>query len=233
MTKTPETAATGTDTRRERRPQAVLWDMDGTLVDTEPYWIAEEIALAAEHGGSWSHEQAMELVGWPLTSSARRLRDEAGIAGTPEEIADTLVGRVAARVRRDGPPWRPGARELLTELGHAGVPCALVTMSYAALATAVVDALPPGTFGAVITGDAVTRGKPHPEPYLTAARQLGVDIAGCVAIEDSPPGVDSALASGAVTIAVPLMVDIPQVPGLHRRSSLAGVDLAELSRLVD
>ncbi|MEE6280808.1 HAD family hydrolase [Georgenia sunbinii] len=220
----PESAATPL-------PQAVLWDMDGTLVDTEPYWIGSEIALAEEHGGSWSHEQALRLVGHSITTSARILRDEAGVQGTDDEIATTLVGRVADRVRTDGPPWRPGARELLDALREAGVPCALVTMSYTELAAAVLDTLPAGTFAAVVTGDEVVQGKPHPEPYLTAAARLGVDITACVAIEDSPPGVASAEAAGAATIAVPLMIDIPAAPGRSLLRTLEGVTLDDLATI--
>ena len=212
-------------------PAAVLWDMDGTLVDSEPYWMATERELALEHGGTWSDEQALGMVGQEITFTARSLREQAGVAGTDDEIAERLVSRVAARIRHGGPPWRPGARELLDALTAAGVPCALVTMSYREMAQAVLDSLPAGTFAAVVTGDEVTHGKPHPEPYLAAARLLGVDIGRCVAIEDSVPGVASAEASGAATIAVPLMVDIPPAPGRTLLPSLAGVTVADLGRV--
>ena len=210
-------------------PQAVLWDMDGTLVDTEPYWIGAEMELAEEHGGTWTHEQGLQLVGRAITTSARILREQAGVKGTDDEIAARLVGRVADKVRTEGPPWRPGARELLSALVEAGVPCALVTMSYTELASAVVEALPEGIFAAVVTGDEVVQGKPHPEPYLTAADRLGVDITRCVAIEDSPVGVESAEASGAVTVAVPLMIPIPEAPTRTVITTLEGVAPADLA----
>lgn len=230
MSQTPPAPQT-TRARTTPLPQAVLWDMDGTLVDTEPYWICSEIAMAEESGGSWTHEQGLELVGWPIAKSAQILREQGGVRGTDEEIATALVARVAGLVRSDGPPWRPGARELLEALGAAGVPCALVTASYTELAVAVLDVLPRGTFAAVVTGDEVTHSKPHPEPYLTAAQRLGVDIAACVAIEDSPPGVASAEAAGARTIAVPLMIDIPEAPGRSRLRSLEGVTLDDLATI--
>lgn len=217
-------------THRLPAPAAVLWDMDGTIVDSEPYWIATETALAAEHGGTWTHEQGLAMVGRPITDTARLLR-ELGVPGTVDEIAGELVTRVTDLIRTEGAPWRPGARELLEAVGQAGIPSALVTMSYREMADAVLAALPAGTFAAVVTGDEVTRGKPHPEPYLTAARMLDVDVTRCVAFEDSPTGVASAEASGAATVAVPLMVDIPPAPGRSMLRTLEGVTLDDLAAI--
>ena len=213
-------------------PHAVLWDMDGTLVDTEPAWIAAEYALVAEHGGTWSDEHAMALVGNPLLVSARYIAEHGGVPLPPEEIVDALQSQVIEEVRR-AVPWQPGARELLAELKDAGIPCALVTMSWAPLADVVVDALPEGTFTVVVTGDVVANGKPHPEPYLTAADALGVDPRRCVAIEDSETGITSAEAAGAVAIAVPHVVPVPEAPWRHRAGSLTEVDLALLRSLFD
>ena len=194
-------------------PAAVLWDMDGTIVDTEPYWMAAEREVVESAGGTWSHEQALQLVGNPLLRSAEIILEQSPVRGTPDEVVDRIQGEVERRMRAQV-PWRPGARELLAELTALGVPCALVTMSYAVLAQVLVDALPAGTFGAVVTGDVVTHGKPHPEPYRTAARLLGVDPADCVAIEDSPTGAGSAVAAGVPTIGVPHIVAIPPREGL-------------------
>ncbi|WP_413450188.1 HAD family phosphatase [Georgenia phoenicis] len=213
-----------------RPPAAVLWDMDGTLVDTEPYWIATETALAAEHGGTWTHEQGLAMVGKPITHTATQLR-ELGVPGTVDDVAAELVRRVTECIRTEGAPWRPGAREVLAALVEAGVPCALVTMSYRQMAEAVLETLPAGTFAAVVTGDEVTHSKPHPEPYLRAAEILGVDVRDCVAVEDSVPGVASALASGAATIAVPLMVEIAPKPGLSMLSTLDGLTLDEIATI--
>ncbi|MHB1289314.1 HAD family hydrolase [Georgenia sp.] len=215
----------------QRLPDAVLWDMDGTLVDTEPYWMASEAAVVSRHGGTWTHEQGLQLVGNDLLVSARIIREQTGIARSLEEIIEEIIGGVVDRVRTDGAPWRPGALELLAALRDAAVPCALVTMSYAVLADTVVEQVPPGTFAAVVTGDQVTHGKPDPEPYLAAAQHLGVDAHRCVAIEDSTVGVAAALASGARTIAVPLMVPIEPQPGLNRLRSLDGVGLELISRV--
>ncbi|MFH5822725.1 HAD family hydrolase [Georgenia sp. AZ-5] len=212
-------------------PAAVLWDMDGTLVDTEPYWMAAEAALVARHGGTWTHEQALQLVGSDLRAAARTIREQTGIPGTDDDIVAALLERVVASVAEQGAPWRPGALALLAGLREAGVPCALVTMSYTVLAEAIVAAAPAGTFATVVTGDQVARGKPHPEAYLTAAARLGVDVTRCVAVEDSPTGVASALAAGARTVAVPLMLPIGPADGLSRLRSLEGVVLDLLARV--
>lgn len=215
----------------QRLPEAVLWDMDGTLVDTEPYWMTSETAVVSRRGGTWTHEQGLQLVGNDLMDSTRIIREQTGIPGTDEEIIDEIITGVVERVRAEGAPWRPGALELLAALGSAGVPCALVTMSYAVLADAVVEQAPEGSFATVVTGDQVSRGKPDPEAYLVAAERLGVDPARCVAIEDSTVGVASAIGSGARTIAVPLFVPIEPRPGLTRLRSLEGVGLDLIGRV--
>lgn len=205
--------------------------MDGTIIDTEPYWMAAERALVAEAGGTWTDEQAVQLVGNPLLVSAEILLEQTPVTGEPEEVVDRIQSRVEAAMRQRM-PWRPGARELLTELGELGVPCALVTMSYTVLAEVLAAALPEGTFATIVTGDQVRHGKPHPEPYLTAAARLGVPPAECVAIEDSPTGAGSAVAAGVPTIGIPHIVEIPSVPGLVLRQSLVGLRARDLLPLV-
>lgn len=211
-------------------PAAVLWDMDGTLVDTEPYWMAAEHALVEDHGGVWTDEHAHQLVGNDLLVSADYIRAHSPVDLTSLEVVHELLASVVASVK-DHVPWRPGARELLESLVAQGVPCALVTMSWESLATAVVSDLPVGSFSVVVTGDVVLHGKPDPEPYLLAARQLGVDLGACVAIEDSQPGVASAVAAGIPTIAVPHHVEVPETAGAVQISSLVGLTPPDLLRL--
>ncbi|MEE1621217.1 HAD family hydrolase [Zafaria sp. Z1313] len=214
--------------------QAVLWDMDGTIVDTEPYWIAAEQRLVAAHGGSWSHEDGLRLVGQALPTSAGMLQ-EAGVGLGIREIIDELTGAVAQSVT-ERVPWRPGARELLADLRRHGVPCALVTMSEGPLARIVAAALPEDTFSVVVTGDMVERGKPDPEPYLRAMELLeavaGRPVAArMAALEDSAPGVASAHASGAATVAVPHITALPD-GGWTVWETLAGRTAADLDALV-
>ncbi|WP_344189451.1 HAD family hydrolase [Pedococcus aerophilus] len=213
-------------------PAAVFWDMDGTLVDTEPYWITAEHAIVEEAGGVWNDEYAHQLVGNDLMVSAEFIRDNSPVELDPVEIVEELLRRVVVQVR-EHVPWRPGAVELLEALGAAGVPNALVTMSWRSLADSVVSSLPEGTFAAVITGDEVEHGKPHPEPYLAAARALGVEVADCVAIEDSPTGVRSAVAAGVPTIAVPHVVPVPVTVGAVQVPSLRGITPTDLVSLFD
>jgi HAD superfamily hydrolase (TIGR01509 family) len=211
-------------------PAAVFWDMDGTLVDTEPYWITAEHSIVEEAGGVWNDEYAHQLVGNDLMVSAEFIRDNSPVTLEPVEIVEDLLRRVIAQVS-EHVPWRPGAIELLTALGEAGVPNALVTMSWRSLADSVVTALPEGTFAAVITGDEVEHGKPHPEPYLAAARALGVEVSDCVAIEDSPTGVRSAVAAGVPTLAVPHVVPVPVIVGAVQAPSLRGLTPRDLQTL--
>lgn len=203
--------------------------MDGTLVDSEPYWIECEYALVESFGGTWSDELAHAQVGNDLIDTGRSLV-AAGVRLEPVEIVERLLDGVVERVRAHL-PWRPGARELLEELAELGVPCALVTMSWRRFAEAVVDTVP-GRFAALVTGDEVERPKPHPDPYLVAARLLGARPADCVAIEDSPKGVASALAAGVPTLGVRNLVDLDPSHGLTVVDTLTGWTAARLGGLV-
>jgi HAD superfamily hydrolase (TIGR01509 family) len=211
--------------------QAVLWDMDGTLVDTEPYWIEAESELVATHGGTWTQEDSLTLVGSDLVAAAIYIRDHGGVRMDPPAIVEALLDGVLARLD-DQVPWRPGAVELLGSLQDVGVPCALVTMSYQRFAGPLLRRLPEGAFSAVVTGDLVSNGKPHPEPYLTAASRLGVRPEHCLAIEDSHTGATSAEAAGCTVVVVENHVPVP--PGERRifLDTLVGVDPADLPALL-
>lgn len=213
-----------------RSPAAVLWDMDGTLVDTEPYWMAAEGPLVESFGGVWTHEQALGLVGLGLEDSARILQN-AGVRMQTHEIIDHLTETVSGQLRLSGTPFRPGARELLSGLREAGIKTALVTMSMRSMADTVVSSIPFDAFDTVVAGDEATRPKPYPDPYLQACEALGVDVADTVAIEDSPNGLRSAVASGAVALGVPLMVPLHGLGAHALWDSLAGRSVADLADL--
>ncbi len=213
-----------------RLPKAVLWDMDGTLVDTEPYWMRCEYALAAKYGGRWSQEDAIAVVGGDLIDSATYMREHMGIDRTPQQIVEELLDGVVARVR-ESVPWRPGARELLAELRAHAVPTALVTMSWRRFVEPVVAALPADSFDVLVCGDEVSRGKPHPEPYRRAAELLGLDPRDTVAIEDSPTGAASAEAAGCQLLVVPNHVAVPEGAGRVLRDTLVGLSPRDLARL--
>lgn len=212
--------------------QAVLWDLDGTIVDTEPYWFEAEYAVVAAHGDSWSDEHARAVVGFDLLDSGRYMIEHGGVRLTPHEIVEMMLDSVVSNIKRSV-PWRPGARELLADVRASDIPTALVTMSWRRFANEVMEALPAGAFDVSVVGDDVERGKPHPDPYLLAAERLGVDITRCIAIEDSPTGVASALAAGATVLAVPHVVDVPMRNDVNgrmiRRDTLAGLTAADLA----
>jgi HAD superfamily hydrolase (TIGR01509 family) len=205
--------------------------MDGTLVDTEQYWMVAEVELVESFGRRWTHEDALGLVGMGLWESARVFQ-AAGV----ELDADTIVHRLTDRVKQQlvaqGVPWRPGARELLEALREASVPTALVTMSIRSMADDVIAAIPFEAFDVIVTGDVVANPKPHPEPYLAAASQLGVDVRDCVAIEDSPAGLTSAWSAGAVTVGVPNFLPLDEAPAHVLWPTLADKTVADVAELV-
>ena len=209
-------------------PAAVLWDLDGTLVDTEVLWREEEAALVAERGGTWTLEDGLALVGTALPAYARALQ-AAGVDLPADEIIARISARIIAR-QEESARWQPGARELVAALWAAGVPQALVTSSYRNLTDPVVrDA--GGALSVVVPGDEVERPKPDPQPYLLAAQRLGVAPGDCVVVEDSRVGVAAGLASGAHVLAVESDVELPDDPRLSHADSLRAVRLEDLARI--
>ena len=211
------------------RPAAVLWDMDGTLVDTEPYWLIAETELVHAWGGTWTEADGLTLVGSSLDRSARVLQSR-GVQLTPDEIIGVLTERVVEQLGT-AIPWRPGARELLTEVHKAGIRTALVTMSQREMADYIATHAGFPAFEVVVSGDDVEHGKPDPEAYLRAASLLGVNAEDCVAIEDSEFGVAAAVASGATTIAAPLMLPLPESPVYTLWNTLEGKTVEDLLTL--
>lgn len=214
------------------QPRAVLWDMDGTVVDTEPYWMAAETRLVESFGGTWTHEDALQLVGSGLIDSAIILQN-AGVRMEAEAIVAHLTDEVQNLLRTEGVPFRPGARELLLDLKRAGITTALVTMSLRRMALSVVDLIDFPAFDLVVAGDDVDNPKPHPEPYLQAAALLDIDIAEAVVIEDSPTGVRAGIASGAVTLGVPHIVSLDGLGAHELWPTLDGRSADDLVDLLD
>ena len=212
-------------------PAAVLWDMDGTVVDTEALWMAAETALVERHGGSWTHEQALGMVGLGLEDAAEILR-AAGVGMGVDEIVQHLTAEVTERLQRDGERFRPGARELLAALRREGVKTALVTMSLRSMAEAMASQLDADTFDVIVAGDDATRPKPFPDPYLQACAALGVDPSDAIAIEDSPTGVRSAVAAGVITIGVPLMLPLDDTDADVLWPTLEGRTPADLASVM-
>jgi HAD superfamily hydrolase (TIGR01509 family) len=208
---------------------AVLWDMDGTLIDSEPLWLESELAMLRRYGIAMPDDTQQRLVGtglWEAAGFFQRL----GVPLTADQIVAEWVAGVATGLAQSEPVWRPGAPELLESLRVAGIPCALVTMSVRSLAEDVVAHLPEGSFAAIVPGDEVEFEKPHPDPYLRGAAALGVSIDRCLALEDSPTGLRSASAAGSVAIGVPNLVSLREAPADALFPTLSGLDANSLIR---
>ncbi|GIH19397.1 HAD family hydrolase [Rugosimonospora africana] len=181
---------------------AVLFDMDGTLFDSERIWDVSLADLAHKLGGRLSARARERIVGSNLLTTVRIVQSDLGVSGDDQDLAAWLLDRTC-RLFAAGVPWRPGAQELVAAVRSRRIPAALVTGSFRVLVDVVLDQIPADTFGLVICGDEVDHPKPDPEPYVTAAGLLGVSPANCVAIEDSRNGIRSAVDAGCLVIAVP------------------------------
>ena len=211
------------------RPRAVLWDLDGTLIDTEPLWHAEQQQFVEHAGGIWTVTDRRMLVGMTMTESSIYVLSRSPRPATSEavEVSHRIISGVIARLARQT-PWCVGARELMNDLTAHRVPQALVTSAWPVFIEAVIGQLPGDTFTLVIDGQSVQHSKPHPEPYQTAAQRLGFRPGDCLAIEDSDPGIRSATAAGVPTLAVTADTGATQT-GAVIRPTLQGLTVTSLS----
>ncbi|MDO5728939.1 MAG: HAD family phosphatase [Actinomycetaceae bacterium] len=205
-------------------PAAILFDMDGTFVDTEKYWQAAEIHYFQSIGVPWEAGMGDELAGRSLVESIGIMSAKSGVDLDVDHTVTTLVDSVHDMVVENGVPWLPGSLELVDLCRTTGISTALVTSSYRKFAQAVVDRAPTDTFDVVIAGDEVTHPKPDPEPYLKAAHALGVPPSQCIVFEDSPSGVQAGIAAGALTFALPGFNPVPDSLGAKKIESLTHVD---------
>lgn len=214
---------------------AVLWDMDGTLVDSEKLWDVALYETAESLGGVLTEEQRMTLVGSNMDDTAAYLLEVVGHEVTPETIASTgdEIRRRTAGLFDDELPWRPGAREILAAVRATGVPMALVTSTERSLTELALNTIGREFFDVTVCGDEVEGlNKPHPRPYLKAAELLGVAPEKCVAVEDSPPGTASAVAAGCTVLVIPNDVEVEAGERRVFRDSLAGIDVPALAALL-
>jgi HAD superfamily hydrolase (TIGR01509 family) len=205
-------------------PAAVLFDMDGLLVETEHLWYDAELEVIEELGGSWGPEHQEALVGGPLEKAVDMLIEQSGAVQDHDTVMALLLSRMERQLRTRPVHWRPGAQALLLALEAAAVPCALVSASWRILVDAVHDAVlhevGHDLFATTVAGDEGERTKPFPDPYLLAAARIGVPAEQCVVLEDSHTGSRAGLASGAYVVAVPSLVDIQPERGLRVVRSL-------------
>ena len=209
---------------------AVLFDMDGLLVDTEPLWLETETAVMTRLGAPWTPQDQQALLGGSMQRTVSYLLGKATRPVPPETVARWMLDGMLDRAADGRVVVRPGARELVAEVAAAGLPSALVTSSERRFAEAVL-AVTGMTFPVTVCGEDVTATKPDPEPYLLAAKLLDADPARCVVLEDSPDGVASAAAAGCRVLAIPSLLPIPPAPGRVVLGSLRDVTLATLRDL--
>src|SRR3954447_16888086 len=217
---------------------AVLFDMDGTLVETEETWGEALAALARRHGGAVSPAARAATVGTSMPTALGILYADLGLDADDAQLVadivwveDLMVELLAADLE-----WQPGARELLVEVRAAGLATALVTTTPRRLADPLIARMTAdlgmNPFDVTVCGDEVPATKPDPAPYRLAMAALGVDPAGSVVIEDSPSGVAAGLAAGAAVLGVPSLQPLDPAPGLTLRDSLAGVGVAALGAVL-
>jgi len=210
-------------------PVAVLWDYDGTLVDTQPIWHQVDLDITGSLGLTWTQEQAFSTIGIGGWKAAKMIIDA---VGDPTMDVDELDHRrssmVAERVAAGELAYLPGAKALVEECSQAGIPCVLVSASPRFVLDAGVERMPPHWFCTTISSDEITENKPSPEAYLLAASLVGVHPEQCLVIEDSAAGCTAGRASRAAVLGIPNMTPLEPHPGQVLRDSLAEVSVDDL-----
>ena len=210
--------------------EAVFFDMDGLMVDSEPEWLKSETEVTAVFGYSWLEEDQVACLGGPLTKVGQYMFDKCGQQQSPQFFTQTLIDTQVARMRGNTPTM-PGAIELVRELQLHGVKTALVSASPRNIVDAVLDNLGHDLFPFSISSDDVAVTKPDPECYLKAATMSGSEISKCLVFEDSITGITAAKASGAYLIAVPHLVSVAESVRVRVIKSLEQLSYSKLSEL--
>lgn len=211
-------------TTASHMPHGLLFDLDGTLLNSEWYWREAEGGVLAKHGIEYTDELAEAAIGIPLSLWITRMRERFGIAASPETMERELIDLMAEFTDSRPTLWRPGAYELLERSVELGIPTALVTASPQVLADVVLTKAPAGALQTYIAGDMAMAPKPAADPYLAAAQLLGVNPQHCIAFEDSPFGIRSAMAARTHAVLIPFIVKVPEFDGVVTVSSLEDVD---------
>ena len=216
--------------KSEIQVRAVLFDMDGTLINSEPYWLIAESELMSRFGHRWTDEDQAFCIGGPLPKVGSYMAQLSGSFEDAAYFEAELILMVAEQFAT-GLQFMPGARELVENLVEAGIPLALVSASPRILVDNALALLPDRTFVTSISSQDVRVSKPDPESYLLAASHLGVDIESCLVLEDSKTGIDAGLASGAVVIGIPHIITYPITARLHLRRDLSGLTIKDLQQI--
>jgi len=209
---------------------AVFFDMDGLLVDSEPSWFESETELTQAHGYEWTTDDQVACLGGPLSRIGEYMFARCGGSKSPEFFTQELIEIQCSKLRGNT-PLMPGAIALVRQLQDAGIPTALVSASPRNIVDAVLENLGGSPFPFSISSDDVVNTKPHPDAYLLAAKNIGADIANSLIFEDSLTGVSAARASGAWLIAVPHLVVVAESERVRTIKSLEQLSFAKLQEL--
>jgi HAD superfamily hydrolase (TIGR01509 family) len=209
---------------------AVFFDMDGLLVDSEPEWLESESEITAAYGYQWLPDDQVACLGGPLSRVGDYMYQKCNQAQTPQFFTDKLIEVQSAKMRSHT-PFMPGAFELVKELQLAGVKTGLVSASPRIIVDAVLDNVGTDLFPFSISSDDVANTKPHPDAYLKAAQLTNSDIANCLVFEDSLTGAGAATSSGAWLVAVPHLVQVEESARVRVIKSLEQLDFAKLQDL--
>ena len=208
--------------------QAVLFDMDGLFINSEPDWHAAELEMMRAHGYDWTPEDQLKCLGGPLQRVTEYMSRCLNDAKTPEELGELIVAEMKKRMSGKV-SLMPGALEFSRELNNAGLPQALVSASPRPIVDAVLVGMSEKYFVYSVAAGDIERTKPFPDPYLHAAKLLDVDIEQCLIFEDSPTGLTAARASGAFVVGIPHFVEVAEEPRLKIIKSFEGVTEATLA----
>ena len=211
---------------------AVFFDMDGLMVDSEPEWFQSEIEVTRKFGYNWTDEDQVACLGGPLSRVGKYMHDKCNGAETPEYFTQTLIDTQALKMRGNTPTM-PGALNLVRDLQSRGVKTGLVSASPRIIVDAVLDNLGHQLFPFSISSDDVPNTKPHPDCYLKAATMTASNIQNCLVFEDSLTGMNAAMSSGAYLIAVPHLVTIQESAKVRVISSLEQLSYEKLQHLFE
>jgi HAD superfamily hydrolase (TIGR01509 family) len=203
---------------------AVLFDMDGVLVDSEPFWYQVEGDLVRRLGGQWDREHQAKCIGGTVDATCRYIVELTGTSWTAAQVQEAVMADMVAACSSPRLTLHDGALELVDAVRARGLRTALVTSSFRVLVDAVLDRIGTHRFDRVVAGDEVSRGKPDPEPYLVACDRLGVAPRDAVVIEDAHNGVVSAEAAGCTVVAVPSIAPIAPQPGRFVVDAIGDID---------
>jgi beta-phosphoglucomutase-like phosphatase (HAD superfamily) len=208
--------------------QAILFDMDGLFLDSEPDWHAAETEMMRGYGYDWQPADQLQCLGGPLSRVTEYMSSCLNGEVKAEVLGKTIIDEMKKRLGT-ATSYMPGSIEFSKLIWQAQIPQALVSASPRTLVDAVVSNLAQNYFKETVAAGDIERTKPFPDPYLHAAKLLGVDISKCLIFEDSQTGITAATASGAFVVAIPHFIEVTESARLKRIESFVGLTLQDLN----